>query len=103
MASRNFHLHDGKKGVALALRVTPRANRNEISEILEDGTIKVRITAAPTDNEANEKLVKFLAEVLGVAPSRLDIVAGVTGRNKLVSVVDMEKDEVLDRLTAYMP
>ena len=44
MASRNFRLHDGKKGVALALRVTPRANRNEISEILDDGTIKVRIT-----------------------------------------------------------
>lgn len=103
MASRNYHLHDGKKGVALAVRVTPRANRNEISEILDDGTIKVRITAAPTDNEANDKLVKFLAEVLGVAPSRLDIVAGMTGRNKLVSVVDMENDEVLDRLTAHMP
>lgn len=102
MGSRNFHLHDGKKGVALAIRVTPRASRNEISEILDDGTIKVRITAAPTDNEANEKLVKFLAEVLGVAPSRVDIVAGMTGRNKLVSVIDMENDEIVDRLTTHM-
>jgi len=103
MSARKFHLHDGKRGVALAVRVTPRASQNKITEILEDGTIKVRIAAAPTDNEANEKLVKFLAEVLGIAPSRLDIVAGMTGRDKLIAVVDMENGEVQDRLLAYMP
>jgi uncharacterized protein (TIGR00251 family) len=102
MGSRKFHLHDGKKGVALAVRVTPRASRNEITEILDDGTIKIRITAAPADNEANEKLVKFLAEVLGVAPSRVEIVAGLTGRDKLISVVDIDNDEVQDRLAAYV-
>jgi uncharacterized protein (TIGR00251 family) len=102
MGSRKFHLHDGKKGVALAVRVTPRASRNEITEILDDGTIKIRITAAPTDNEANEKLIKFLAEVLDLAPSRLEIVAGMTGRDKLISVVDMDNDDVQDRLAAYI-
>lgn len=102
MGSRKFHLHDGKKGVALAVRVTPRASRNEITEILDDGTIKIHITAAPTDNEANEKLVKFLAAVLGVAPSRLEIVAGMTGRDKLISVVDMDNDDVQDRLAAHI-
>lgn len=102
MGSRKFHLHDGKKGVALAVRVTPRASRNEITDILDDGTIKIHITAAPTDNEANEKLVKFLAAVLGVAPSRLEIVAGMTGRDKLISVVDMDNDDVQDRLAAHI-
>ena len=79
MGYRNFHLHDGKKGVALAIRVTPRASRNEISEILDDGTIKIRITAAPTDNEAHEYLGKFLAEVRGVAPYRRDIGIDASG------------------------
>lgn len=102
MASRKFHLHDGKKGVALAIRVTPRARRNEITEILEDGTVKIRITAAPSDNEANRQLVKFLAEVLGVPASHIEIVAGQTGRDKLVSVVDVGADQVQDRLTAYL-
>jgi uncharacterized protein (TIGR00251 family) len=102
MGARKFHLHDGKKGVALAVRVTPRAKKNEISEILDDGTIKVRIAAAPTDNQANEKLVKFLAEVLGVAPSRVEIVAGQTGRDKLVAILDIGEDEVQDRLAAYI-
>jgi hypothetical protein len=102
MGSRQFHLHSGKRGVALAIRVTPRASRNEITEIQDDGTIKVRITAAPTDNQANERLIKFLAEVLGVAPSRLEIVAGHTGRDKLVAVLDMDGHEVQDRLMAHI-
>ena len=102
MTARKFHLHDGQKGVALAIRVTPRARRNEITGILEDGTIKVRIAAAPADNQANEKLVKFLAEVLGVAPSKVEIVAGQTGRDKLISVIDIDERDVQARLSAFM-
>ena len=47
MSDRKFNLHDGKRGSALAVRVTPRASRNEIVELLDDGTIKVRIAAPP--------------------------------------------------------
>ena len=102
MAPRKYRLHDGQRGVALAVRVTPRASRNEITEILEDGTVKIRITASPVDNEANRQLVKFLAEVLGVSASRIEIVAGQTGRDKLISVVDVGADEVQNRLLAYI-
>ena len=102
MSPRKFHLHDGKKGVALAVRVTPRARHNEITEIQEDGTVRIRLTAAPSDNEANNQLVRFLAEVLGVPASHVEIVAGHTGRDKLVSVVDASADQVQERLLAYV-
>jgi uncharacterized protein (TIGR00251 family) len=102
MSDRKFNLHDGKKGSALAIRVTPRASRNEIVELLEDGTIKVRIAAPPSDNEANETLISFLAEVLGVPKSRLDIVAGVSGRDKLVSIVDMDAETAHQRILAHV-
>ncbi len=102
MTDRKFNLHDGKKGSALAVRVTPRASRNEIVELLEDGTIKVRIASPPSDNEANDALISFLSEVLGVPPSRLDIVAGVTGRDKLISVVDMDADTAHKRIVAHL-
>lgn len=102
MSDRKFNLHDGKKGSALAVRVTPRASRNEIVELLDDGTIKVRIAAPPTDSEANETLIDFLAEILGVPKSRLDIVAGITGRDKLIAVVDMDTDTVHQRLLAHL-
>jgi uncharacterized protein (TIGR00251 family) len=102
MSDRKFKLHDGRKGSALAVRVTPRASRNEIVELLNDGTIKVRIAAPPSDNEANEMLIDFLSEVLGVPKSRLDIVAGVTGRDKLISIIDMDAETAHQRILAHV-
>ncbi len=101
MSDRKFNLHNGKKGSALAVRVTPRASHNEIVELMEDGTIRVRIAAPPSDSEANEALLNFLAEVLGVPKSRLDIVAGASGRDKLIAVVDMDAETVHQRILAY--
>jgi uncharacterized protein len=102
MGSRKFHLHDGRRGAALAVRVTPRASRNEVTEIQSDGTVKVRLMATPTEEEANKALVSFMAEVLGVPPNKVDIVAGLAGKDKLVAVLDMDNDEVHQRLLAYL-
>jgi uncharacterized protein len=102
MANRQFRLHNGQRGVALAVRVTPRASRNEVTEIQTDGTVKVRLIALPADDDANKQLVSFLAEVLGCPTTKLDIVAGLSGRDKLVSIIDMETEEVHQRLLAYI-
>jgi len=102
MTDRKFNLHDGRKGSALAVRVTPRASRNEIVELLDDGTIKVRLASSPADQEANAALIEFLSEVLGVPRTRLDIVAGVTGRDKLIAVVDMDADTAHQRIVAHL-
>ena len=102
MESRKFRLHDGRRGVALAVRVTPRASRNEITEIQSDGTVKVRLTASLAEADGNKALVDFMAGVLGVPSSKIDIVAGLAGKDKLVSVFDIDKDEVHQRLMAYL-
>ncbi|MBI3738444.1 MAG: DUF167 domain-containing protein [Chloroflexi bacterium] len=102
MSKRNFHLHDGKKGSAIAVRVTPRASENKISEVMEDGTIKIHLAAPPVDGEANEKLIVFLADVLNIAKSRIEIVAGATGRDKLISVLDMDAETVHKRILGHM-
>jgi uncharacterized protein len=102
MTARKYHLHDGKRGSAIAVRVTPRSSKNEIVEILNDGTIKIHLTAPPVEGEANEALLKFLGQVLGVAPSRLQIVAGESGRDKLISVLEMDADAVQKRIVAHL-
>ena len=102
MTERKFHLHDGKRGVAMAVRVTPRASRNEVTAIQDDGTVRVRLASSPKGGDANDALVAYLAEVLGVPRSKIEIVAGETGRDKLISILDMDKDELQNRLTAYM-
>ena len=102
MPKRDFHLHDGKLGSAIAIRVTPRASNNKIAEVLDDGTVKIHLAAAPVDNEANEQLINFLSDVLSVAKSRIEIVAGMTGRDKLVSVLDMDLETVQKRILAHL-
>jgi len=101
MEARKFRLHDGRRGAALAVRVTPRASRNEITEIQPDGTVKVRLTAAP-EADANAALISFLSGVLGVPDSKIEIVAGQSGRDKLLAVQDIDKDDVQQRLLAYL-
>ncbi len=102
MSPRKFFLHDGKKGAALAVRVTPRSSKNEIVEVLNDGTIKVHLTAPPVEGKANEALVKFLAEVLDVAPSRIEVVAGANGRDKLISVLEMDSATVHKKIVNHI-
>jgi len=102
MRPRNFHLHDGKKGSALAVRITPRASKNEIVEILSDGTIKIHLTAPPVEGKANEALIKFLAEVLGVPLTRIEVVAGASGRDKLISVLEMDSATVHRKIVDHL-
>jgi uncharacterized protein YggU (UPF0235/DUF167 family) len=100
--ARQFHLHDGKKGSALAVRVTPRSSRDEIASILNDGTVKVHLTVAGDDMKVNQALVNFLTEILDVPRGRVDIVAGVSGKDKLVSILDLDTAEVQERILQKM-
>lgn len=102
MKERKFNLHDGKAGAAITVRVIPRANSNKISEILDDGTVKVHLTVVPSDEAGNQALLAFLAEVLRVRISQLEIVAGSTGNDKLITITDMDKDTVQDRIIKHL-
>ncbi|MDO8753512.1 MAG: DUF167 domain-containing protein [Anaerolineales bacterium] len=99
---RNFFLHQGQRGSALAVRVTPRASRNEIVSLLDDGTIKVNLASDPADEEMNNELVSFLAEALGVPKTRVEIVAGENSRDKLISVLDMDAETVHQRILSQI-
>lgn len=98
MAKRDYRFHDGKSGAALTIRVTPRARRNEIVEILSDLTVKIRLTAPPVEGKANKALIKYLSEVLDIPSSKIDIVAGDTGRDKIVSIIDADSDAIHKKL-----
>lgn len=95
---REFNLHSSKGGAAITVRVTPRSSRNEVSEILADGTVKIRLTAAPVDGKANETLIEYLAKVLDVSKSNIEIVAGMTGREKLVTILGLSPEEVQKKI-----
>ena len=68
----------------LALRVTPGA-RSEGIEIAA-GRVLVKVRAKPQDGAANAAALALLAQALGVAASRLRLLRGATGREKLVQL-----------------
>ena len=100
--TRKYELHNGQRGSALAVRITPRASRNQIMGVLDDGTIKVYLVSDPSEDELNTELLGYLAEVLGVPKSRVEVVAGENGRDKLVSVMDMDVETAQQRVLAHI-
>ncbi len=70
--------------VRFAVRLTPRGGRDAIDGVGEDGALRVRVSAPPVEGAANEALCRLLARALGVAPAGVRIVAGASGRRKLV-------------------
>lgn len=70
----------------IAVRVTPGA-RSEAVEIV-DGGLVVKVRAKPQDGAANAAVTALLANALGIAPSRLDLVRGATAREKVFRILD---------------
>ena len=84
--------NDSAPAIALLpIRIQPRASKNEVV-LMENGGLKIRLTAPPVDGAANEALVRFLAERLSIAKSRVEIISGHTGREKLIRISGMSRE-----------
>jgi uncharacterized protein len=97
-----INIHSGKMGAAITVKVIPRSSRNEIAGIQEDGTIKIRLTAAPVEGQANKALVEFLAEVLDIAKSKIEIIGGLSGRIKLITILDLDPTIVQKKILDHI-
>lgn len=69
----------------IVIKVVPRASRSEIVGFA-DGALKVRLTSPPVDGAANDELVRLIAKRAGVARSNVEIVSGLTSRNKALRI-----------------
>jgi uncharacterized protein len=99
---RRFRFHDGRIGSAVAVHVTPRSRKDELTGISPDGTLRVRLTAPPVEGAANKALLELLARILGVRTASLEIIGGEKGKDKIVSVVDLEAHSVEEKVRKYL-
>lgn len=83
--------------IVIAVRVTPRASRDAI-EGEHEGALRVRLTAPPVDDRANDALRRLLAERLNVPISAVRIVAGEKSRTKRVEIAGVTRTQVLSLL-----
>lgn len=83
--------------VVLALHVQPGAKKTEVAGPHGEA-LKIRLAAPPVDGKANDCLIAFLAERLGVPKARLTLEAGAGARQKRVRVAGLTVDTVLAAL-----
>lgn len=86
------------RGVELAVRAAPRANKTEIAGPYGDRAVKIRLAAPPVDGAANDELVAFLTELFDLPRSAVEIVRGHGGRQKVVRVVGVSAETARERL-----
>lgn len=80
----------------LSLRVSPGAKKSAVVGRYGERW-KIRVAAPAESGRANEALIELLGKTLGVARSQLRVVAGASGRDKIVEVKGIDAEES-DRL-----
>jgi len=84
-------------GTLLAVKLQPRASKNEIGAPLGD-ELKIKVTAPPVDAAANQALVELLAEKLGCSRGKVELLRGQTSRHKTVMLHGFTPVEILPLL-----
>ncbi len=90
-------LKESNGAVTLTIKVVPRASKNQVAG-MEGDAIKVRLNAPPVEGKANDALVEFLADILNVARSQIEIVTGQTSRHKVVRIRGVTAKIIEDNL-----
>src|SRR3989442_10952430 len=83
--------------VPLSLGLQPRASRNAVVGWSGD-TLNIRLMAPPVEGAANAACLEFLADLLDLSQSQLEILRGERSRNKVVQITGLTQDEVRARL-----
>jgi uncharacterized protein len=69
----------------IQVKVVPKASRDEVAGWLGE-RLKLRVSAPPERGKANAAVEKLLAKVLGLPPSAVRVVAGMTAPLKSVEI-----------------
>jgi hypothetical protein len=75
----------------------PRGGLDRVDGVSSEGVLQARVSAPAVGGAANTALVRLLAEELDVARSSVQLVAGATGRHKLIIVDGLSAEEVAAR------
>src|SRR5437773_3882562 len=91
----SFHI-DGNS-VSFWVQVKPRSSRQGL-ELASSGELCLRIHAAPTEGQANEACVQFLARHLRLPQNSVSILAGRRSRRKLIRITGRSARETVEYL-----
>ena len=80
------YLREDKTGAMwLDVHVIPNAAKTQADGV-HDQALRVRLHAPPVDGKANQALVQWLADTLGIAKSQIVLVRGQTAKRKQLQI-----------------
>jgi hypothetical protein len=83
--------------VVFSVKVVPRSSKTAIAGVL-GGMLKVKLSAAPEKGKANQALVEFLAETLGIKKNSIKITSGQTSPVKTIQITGISVESLLNKL-----
>lgn len=101
MAGSDELFDEGEDGIALRVHVQPGAGETKAMG-RHGNALKIRVAAPPEKGRANEATVEYLADVLGLKKSEVEIVSGQTARQKKVSLKGIEAPALVKRLDVLL-
>ena len=87
-----LYLRNEPGSITFKVRIQPRAKKNTVVGLMGDA-LKIKITAPPVDGAANVMCIKFLADLLNLPQSALEIITGKTGREKIIQARVLNQEE----------
>lgn len=84
-------------GVVVSVKAQPRASRTEVAGLFGD-ELKIKVAAPPVDGAANQALIEFLAETLGVAKRDVTLARGASASHKQFAIAGVDAETVAARL-----
>jgi uncharacterized protein len=92
-----LQVQEDGNGVVFTVKVVPGSSRTAATGIL-GGMVKIKVAAPPEKGKANQALVAFLAECLGVRKNDVTILAGQSNPVKQVQVTGISAQALVEKL-----
>ncbi len=87
----------------MTIRVTPGASRVSVGGAYgEPAALIVAVHAQPVDGQANAAVVAALAAALNVRKAEISVVAGQTGRTKIIAIQTDDEIALQERISALL-
>jgi uncharacterized protein (TIGR00251 family) len=90
-------IQQSANAVIFSVKVVPRSSKTAVAGLL-GGMLKIKLAAAPEKGKANESLVEFLADTLGVKKNAITITSGHTSPVKTIQITSSSIESLLDKL-----
>jgi uncharacterized protein (TIGR00251 family) len=84
-----------KEQINIIVQVRPNSSRNEVLGF-RDGVLHIKIAAPPIKGKANQELIAFMSDILGVGRSNLAIEKGITSKRKIIRITGLTQSQVIE-------